>query len=1130
MRVRVSPLRLELCLDAARPNRPCCGRWILAMLHLALARARRTVLAATALLGAAAAAALTASPAHAQYFGRNKVNYETFNFKTLKTPHFDVLHYQDDPVAAADAARMAERWYARLSPFMRHTLGRKSLIFFNDQPDFQQNNVTDIEGEGTGGVTEGFRQRVVMPFTGIYNDTHHVLGHELVHVFQYDIANNTPGGAQGFSTLPLWLVEGMAEYLSLGSSDVNTAMWLRDAARRNDVPSIKQLTTDPRYFPYRYGQALWAYVGGRYGDQAVVDVFRNSLRVGFEQAIRRTLDVSTEQLSKNWADAIKGAYLPLIAGRTPPDSTGTRVVTQRNRRGGEYNIGPALSPDGSTVAFFSSRGLFGVDLYIANAETGRVTRQLGSINSPRHFDAMSFINTSGSWSPDARQFAHVVYDEGDQVIAIYDVARRRDGRILRTPNAGAALDPAWSPDGRTIAFTGMKEGITDLYTYDLATNQVTQLTADRYAQLQPAWSPDGRTLAFATDQGPGTSFDSLTFAPTRLATVDVATRRVQIAPAFAGARHINPQWSPDGRSLYFIADPDGFSDVYRQDLATGRRYRLTRTATGVSGITALSPALTVARQSGRVLFSVFDRGGYNLVRLDGAQTQGVPVDGPDATVAGAPNAVPAVPGPLPGPVPGTVAGEAPGLARGTVPATSPTTATSASTGNTSGDGGVLPPLNTARSSVIAAYLSDAGTGLVGQDTTFTQTRLVSRLGLNYVAPPQVGAGYNGAFGTQLSGGIAALFGDQLNNQQVIAIVQAQGQIQDIGGQVQYINTRQRWNWGGGAAHVPIPFIQTGFSDRSDLGEGLVSIDQNLVRVTIDQLSGLTQYPLNVSQRFEFTAGVSRQSISVQTFSTVLDQSGFVRGQVRERRRSIGEPLTTAQAAIAFVGDYSVFGLTSPIAGGRYRFEVSPLLGDIKYTQVTGDYRRYLFLRPVTLAARGLHIGRYGGQADQFSSFNNAGLFGAQPLFLNVPGFNGFVRGYDINNISPAECGSGDVTGSDCPVIDRLVGSRVAAASIEARIPLLAPAGLGIIPTNFLPIDIVPFADAGIAWAGNRQADLRFVTGEALRTSTARVPVVSAGVSARINLLGFAVIEAYYARPFQRPDRNWVLGFQFAPGW
>jgi outer membrane protein assembly factor BamA len=229
----------------------------------------------------------------------------------------------------------------------------------------------------------------------------------------------------------------------------------------------------------------------------------------------------------------------------------------------------------------------------------------------------------------------------------------------------------------------------------------------------------------------------------------------------------------------------------------------------------------------------------------------------------------------------------------------------------------------------------------------------------------------------------------------------------------------------------------------------------------------------------------------------------------------------------------VFGLTSPIAGARYRFEASQRLGDLRFTQLTADYRRYLFLRPVTFAARGLHIGRYGGNADQFADLSGANFLGQQPLFLNLPGFNGFVRGYDYNSINPAvECPQTfGQTSNSCPLLDRLIGSRVGSVSVEARIPLLAPAGLGLIPTNFLPIDIVPFADAGLAWAGNRRARLNFVTdADELRNSSARVPMTSAGISARVNLLGFAVIETYYARAFQRPDRPWVLGFQFAPGW
>jgi Tol biopolymer transport system component len=1012
---------------------------------------------------------------------------------------------------------------------MRHTLGRKSLIFFADQPDFQQNNVTDIESEGTGGVTESFRQRVVMPFTGIYNDTHHVLGHELVHVFQYDISNNTPGGAQGFATLPLWLVEGMAEYLSLGRSDVNTATWLRDAARRNDVPTIRQLTNDPRYFPYRYGQALWAYVGGRYGDQAVVDVFRNSLRVGFEQAIRRTLDVSSAQLSKDWADAIKGAYLPLIAGRQVPTEVGTNVVLQKSKRGGEYNIGPALSPDGRTVAFFSSRGLFGVDLYLADAETGRVIRQLGSINSPRHFDALSFINTSGAWSPDGRQFVHVVYRGGDQVLAVYDVANRREARVLRTPGIGAAVDPTWSPDGRTIAFVGMKGGLSDLYVYDLASNAVTQLTADRLAQLQPHWSPDGRTLAFATDQGPGTDLDSLAFAPTRIATLDVASRRVTILPGFPGARHINPQWAPDGRSVYFIADPDGFSDVYRQDLATSERFRLTRTATGVSGITNLSPALTVARQTGRVLFSVFDRQGYNLVRLDGDRTVGTPVTGANTGTAVAAGGTGSN-------AQGTGAGVG-GTGAGSVPGTTPTTAASSSSGNSGGEGGVLPPAGNVRASVIEGYLADAGTGLVPADTAFSTARLSSRLGLNYVAPPTLGAGYNQVFGAGVQGGIAALFGDQLNNQQVVAVVQAQGQVQDIGGQVQYINTGRRLNFGAGAGHIPIPIGFVNLTQNAD-NANLVNYNQNIVRITVDQAFGLTQYPLNQTQRFEFTGGFTRQSVSGQRFVTVLDQNGNVRGQYRERIRGSdfgARANNSAQVSAAFVGDYSIFGLTSPIAGGRYRFEVTPNFIDQRFTQLTADYRRYLFFRPVTFAVRGLHLGRYGGNSDSLSSIASQQNFSAvQPLYV---GFPTLVRGYDVysGSFRANECGAAQATPTgqqSCPAFQRLFGSRVAVANAEFRIPLLGPAGLGIIPTNVIPLDIVPFADAGLAWTGGQPPSLRFVTGDEARNTTARIPVFSAGVSARMNLLGFAIVEAFYAKPFQRPDRvnRGVFGFQLAPGW
>ena len=143
----------------------------------------------------------------------------------------------------------------------------------------------------------------------------------------------------------------------------------------------------------------------------------------------------------------------------------------------------------------------------------------------------------------------------------------------------------------------MQGGVSDLYLLTLASGDVRRLTSDRYADLHPAWSPDGRVVAFATDRGAGTNLETLSFAPLKLATIDVETASIREIPVFAGAKHINPQFAPNGSDLYFIADPDGYSDVYRLDLATGAAFRVTRLVTGVSGITYLSPALTVAPQT-----------------------------------------------------------------------------------------------------------------------------------------------------------------------------------------------------------------------------------------------------------------------------------------------------------------------------------------------------------------------------------------------------------------------------------------------------------------------------------------------------------------------------------------------------
>lgn len=570
----------------------------------------------------------TGRPAAAQYFGQNKVQYDNFDFKTYSTDHFDIFFYPEEREAVTDASRMAERWYQRHSrTFLRQFEERKPLIFYANSADFQQTNVVRGRlGQGTGGVTESIKERVVMPLTGSYQATGHVLGHELVHSFQYDIALRNE--SQGFSlrNLPLWFIEGMAEYLSLGRRDPHTTMWLRDAALREDLPTIQQMTQNMRdYFPYRYGHAYLAYIGGKYGDASVTELYKQSGRVGIDSAFVYTLGISADSLSREWKKTVRDAYLPLTADRTPVDSVGEAVIGTPGADN-QLNISPVVSPDGRYVAFISRQDLFTTNLFVADAETGERVQALEGTQANPHFDALRFIDTAGAWSPDGRRFAFVTFAEGTNEINTFNVKTGETQVRIAVEGVGGIKNLAWSPDGETIAFTGLEGGISNLYLYDLDEEEVRQLTNDRYAAIQPTWSPDGSTIAFTTDRGPeGTNFNTLDYGDYRIGLLEVESGDFRAVRPFTKGTQHNPQFSPDGRSLYFISDHDGFKDVYRYARGDGTVYRITNLQTGVSGFTATSPAMSVARRSGRMMFSVFSNSGYAIVSLAEEETRGTPL-------------------------------------------------------------------------------------------------------------------------------------------------------------------------------------------------------------------------------------------------------------------------------------------------------------------------------------------------------------------------------------------------------------------------------------------------------------------------------------------------------------------------
>lgn len=1016
---------------------------------------------------------LTPAIGHGQYFGQNKVNYEDFDFKIIKTPHFDVHFYPEEGAAVEDATRMGERWYERLARLFEHEFEKpKPIILYADHPDFQQTNTLSGRlSQGTGGVTEGLKNRVIMPLTGSYWDTDHVLGHELVHAFQYNIAQSrSSAGLRGLMTLPLWLIEGMAEYLSVGREDPLTAMWLRDAIRRDDLPTMTQMTNERRFFPYRFGQALWAYIGGTYGDETIVELFRAALRVGWEPAIEEVLLMSSDSLSADWKQTVQSEYLPLMQGKRDPAESGALLLAPSTGAGNQ-NISPSVSPDGTKVAFLSEKDLFSIDLFIADARTGEIEKKLISANSDPHFDALGFMETSGDWSPDGRQFVFTVTAQGDNELAIIDVETGNITKKIDVEGIGAIKSPAWSPDGTLIAFSGLKGGISDIYTWNIDTEELDQLTDDKYADLQPTWSPDQSSIAFVSDRYNGSDFDQLTYGKFGLAFLDLESEQLSTLEPFGEVKHTNPQYSPDGRSIYFISDQDGFSDIYQYTFDSGDLRRITNIQTGVSGITGMSPALSVASEAGTILFSVFDNFEFHIYSLQQGQ----------AAAGGQPiNAV-----------------------------------------SSNNPGRLLPPSRPEGqqgTNLIKNYLSDPFTGLVPNDTYPVESAVDynSSLQLDYVGQPSIGVGTD-RYGNYASGGASVFLSDMLGNRSLGAMLMANGRVKDFGGQTFYLNQENRLNWGLSVGRIPYLY---GYSSYGSSG-GAVNIQQTTQRIYMSQASYLLAYPFSTTRRIESNIGVQRISFDLEreTFQYIMNRWRPIERISLPTRDAVN----LATASIALVGDNSNAAFTSPVNGGRYRLETGYAAGTKNFTSVIADVRRYFSpSNAITFAVRGLHFGRYGNNLDP-----NRTTAAIQPYFL---GYETFVRGYSYESFNAAECQASalaivGMSASGCPSFDRLFGHRLAVANAEIRLPVVGTSQFGFLNFSALPTELFAFADGGFAWNDNDELDYRFV-----RSDSEKVPVFSTGVGARVNILGFMILEIYYAQPFQRPNKGSHWGFSLAPGW
>ena len=180
-----------------------------------------------------------------------------------------------------------------------------------------------------------------------------------------------------------------------------------------------------------------------------------------------------------------------------------------------------------------------------------VTQQGGRI--PLHPEQVAA--TSGifdfTWSPDGKYIAYVSSQSGNSEIWIVPSTGGTARRLTSTPLV--KKEPRWSRDGKWIAFVALQSGAGDIFIVNVADETTINLTESAADERHPAWSPDSREIAFSERFTNGA----------RTAVVNQETRNIR---PLSGTAASDIAWSPDGKSILYVANPLLTNDDRRENL------------------------------------------------------------------------------------------------------------------------------------------------------------------------------------------------------------------------------------------------------------------------------------------------------------------------------------------------------------------------------------------------------------------------------------------------------------------------------------------------------------------------------------------------------------------------------------
>lgn len=549
-----------------------------------------------------------------EYFGKNKVNYSQYNWHYIESEHF-IIYFDKGSLSLAEfVAKESERSLVHIEKVLKYTMkNRYPIVIYNSHNGFSVTNITNSEqSEFTGGFTEFAQGRVVIPFTGSYDDLRHVIHHELVHAVTIELW--TGGGwlgslvSQTATLPPLWIAEGISEYISRYGWHKEHDNFMRDATITGYVPPIEVMSRS--YFAYPGGASVFYMIAEEYGKDKVAE-FISAFRTAktSDKALKASLGFGMKELDEKYQLWLKRQYWNEINLHSTPNEI-AQNLTDREEGRSTYNLAAAFSPQGDKVAYLTDRhGTF--DIYLMSAIDGKDLGRLVEGEKSSNFESMFVLRPGFTWSPDGRSIAFAAKSNNKNTLYVLDVKKKKVRKRFKFELDGL-FEPTWSPDGRKIAVAGIQDGWSDIFVVDIEDESLTRVTHDPYDERHLDWSPDGEWIAMSSDR-PDTNLvftagKDFPFGQYDIFVMKADGSEMRRLVANDDAEDSHPVWGPDSKKLAFVSDRTGVSNIFIANMDSTEIFPVTNLLSGAQYI-------DWSRDGRKIVFNAFHKGALDVFVL-----------------------------------------------------------------------------------------------------------------------------------------------------------------------------------------------------------------------------------------------------------------------------------------------------------------------------------------------------------------------------------------------------------------------------------------------------------------------------------------------------------------------------------